>query len=56
VSLRRVQAFRCRPGEVVDWSFGDVGGEATADEHGEVTIEAVPVGPQWERLVVVRRW
>lgn len=56
VSLRRVQAFRCRPGEVVDWSFGDVGGEAVADEHGEVTIEGVPVGPEWETLVVLRRW
>lgn len=56
VSLRRVQAFRCRPGEVVGWSFGDVGGEAVADEHGELTIEGVPIGPEWETLVVVRRW
>jgi hypothetical protein len=55
VSLRRVQAFRCRPGEGVGWSFGEVGGEATADEHGELTIEAVPVGPEWETLVVTRQ-
>jgi hypothetical protein len=55
VSLRRVQAFRCRPGEAVDWSFGDASGEAIADEHGELTIEGVPVGPEWEPLVVTRR-
>jgi hypothetical protein len=41
---------------VVRWSFGEESGEATADEHGEVTIEAVPVGPEWETLVVERQW
>jgi len=56
VTLRRTQAFRCRPGEAVGWSLGDVRGEATADEHGELTIQAVPVGPEWETLVIVRRW
>lgn len=56
VSLRRVQAFRCRPGEVVDWSFGDASGQAVADAQGELTIEGVPVGPEWETLVVLRRW
>ncbi|MCX4239964.1 hypothetical protein [Paraliomyxa miuraensis] len=56
VSLRRVQAFGCRPGEVVDWSFGEQSGEATADGAGELTIPGVEVGPQWETLVVSRRW
>lgn len=55
VSLRRVQAFRCRPGEVVGWTFGDASGEGVADEHGELTVEGLPVGPEWVRLVVVRR-
>lgn len=56
VTLRRVQSFACRPGEGVDWSFGEVSGEAVADEHGELTIADVPITAQWQTLVVVRRW
>lgn len=55
VSLRRVQAFRCRAGEEVDWQLGELGGQAIADEAGELTIPAVPLDTTWQTLVVTRR-
>ena len=54
VSLRRVQAFRTRADETVQWSFGDASGEATADAHGRLTIGSVPVTATWQTLVVER--
>lgn len=48
VSLRRLQALRLAPGETVQWSFGETGGQVKADATGLVTlpglkITAVPV-------------
>lgn len=54
VSLRRVQAFRTRGGELVQWSFGDASGEATADADGRLTLESVPVTADWQTLIVER--
>lgn len=54
VSIRRVQAFGTRAGEVVRWSFGDVSGTATADDAGRLTIPSVPVSAKWQTLVIER--
>ena len=56
VTLRRVQAFRCRPGELVEWRVAGQRGEARADEHGELTIPHVPVTASWQTLIVARQW
>jgi len=38
VTPRRVQSFRCLPGERIAWTFGGSHGEVTADSSGAVTI------------------
>ncbi len=38
VSLRRLQAFKVKPGETVRWIFGDAKGEVKADGDGLVTV------------------
>lgn len=38
VSLRRLQAFKVKPGETVRWMFGDSKGEVQADDTGLVTV------------------
>lgn len=54
VTPRRVQHFRCRPGERVRWRYGTQSGIALADERGAVTIEDLQVGIDWNRLVLTR--
>ena len=54
ITPRRVQAFRCRAGERVLWTFGDQGGVAAANRDGSVTIEQVSLTPDYERLVLTR--
>lgn len=54
VTVRRVQAFQTRPGEVVDWTFGTQSGEATANEDG-VTIAGLDIGTSWQTLRLTRR-
>lgn len=38
VSLRRLQAFKVKPGETVRWSFGSAKGEVKADGEGLMTV------------------
>jgi hypothetical protein len=54
VTPRRVRAFRCRPGEVVRWRFGDAAGTATADVRGDVTVADVPLTRTPTPLVLER--
>jgi hypothetical protein len=54
VTPRRTQAFRCRPGERVSWSFGQVNGEAVAGPDGSVTIPRLPLTDAWTTLVIRR--
>lgn len=53
-TLRRVQAFRCRPGERVTWRFGPQRGEAQADDEGDLTIPGLELDPHWQILAVER--
>lgn len=54
VTPRRVQRFRCLPGERVTWSFGDVSGEVVADADGAVTVRDLPIATAPEVLVLER--
>jgi hypothetical protein len=54
VTPRRVQRFRCLPGERVAWTFGLVSGVATADSDGAVTVPAVPLSGKWGTLELTR--
>ncbi|WAS98260.1 alpha/beta hydrolase family protein [Nannocystis punicea] len=54
VTPRRTQAFRCRPGERIAWSFGKQHGEVVAGPDGSVTIPALPLTDTWTRLVLRR--
>jgi len=54
VTPRRTQAFRCRPGERVTWSFGQANGEVIAGPDGSVTIPALPLTDTWTTLVLRR--
>lgn len=54
VTPRRTQAFRCRPGERVTWSFGQAFGEVVADLDGGVTLPALPLTDTWTTLIVRR--
>ncbi|MCK6521553.1 alpha/beta hydrolase [Myxococcota bacterium] len=56
VTPRRVNAFQTQPGEVVDWSFGEQRGTATADAMGELTIEGLLITTEWQTLELTRRW
>lgn len=55
VTPRRTQAFRCRPGETVDYRVGSKSGSAVADETGAVTIPDVELGTSWTTLEITRR-
>jgi hypothetical protein len=54
VTLRRVQAFRCRPGETVGWRFGNAAGEVTADNDGAITVPGLMVESDWNTLTIRR--
>lgn len=54
VTARRVQAFRCRPGERVLWSFGQARGEVLAGPDGSVTVPSLPLTAEWQTLVLRR--
>ena len=54
VTPRRVQAFRCRPGERIRWTYGAQSGEAIADATGAVTIPQLPVDETYRRLILSR--
>ena len=54
VTPRRVQAFRCAPGEVVRWSFAGQSGSVTADLDGAVTVPGLTLTAQWETLTLSR--
>lgn len=43
VSLRRLQALRVMPGEMVRWTFGAAGGEIKADAAGCITISKLKI-------------
>lgn len=38
VTLRRLQKLKVNPGDAVTWTFGSMGGEVRADDHGVTTI------------------
>ncbi len=54
VTPRRTQAFRCRPGERIYWSFGGQEGEIFADETGAVTVSQLNLTSEYQRLVLKR--
>ncbi|MEM6290578.1 MAG: hypothetical protein AAGA54_04905 [Myxococcota bacterium] len=54
VSLRRVQAFRTRPGESVSWSYAETTGRTSADAQGRLRIPALPLTHEWQTLIVTR--
>lgn len=54
VTPRRVQAFRCRPGEQIRWKLGEQEGMVTADATGAVTIRRVSLDTAWATLVMTR--
>lgn len=54
VTPRRVQAFRCRPGERIRWQIGAQQGVATADATGAVTVPGVSLDTAWATLVLTR--
>ncbi|MCA9717200.1 MAG: hypothetical protein H6713_31700 [Myxococcales bacterium] len=54
VTPRRVQAFRCQPGERVRWRFGEDEGEVTADADGSVTVPGLELDVEWTTLTLER--
>lgn len=54
VSLRCLQKLRVAPGATVRWTFGTVGGEATADATGCVTVPGLKVTAEPTTLTVRR--
>ncbi len=54
VTPRRVQRFRCLPGERVVWTFGDRSGEVVADADGTVTVPDLAITSAPEVLVLER--
>jgi hypothetical protein len=54
VTPRRVQAFRCRPGEQIRWQIGAQQGVATADATGAITVPRVSLDTAWATLVLTR--
>jgi len=53
-TLRRAQAFRCRPGEVVRFTYGAVEGTVAAGDDGAVTVPSLSVGATPEVLAIDR--
>lgn len=54
ITVRRAQAFRCKPGEVVAWTFGAASGEVTAGPSGDVTVPGLSVTTGWTTLALSR--
>jgi hypothetical protein len=54
ITPRRVQAFRCKPGERVLWQLGKLRGEVLADTDGSVTVPDLPIDDEWQTLVLRR--
>ena len=54
VTLRRLRAFKVKPGDRVRWSFGDAAGEVVADADGLVTVPGLEVARAPRRLVLGR--
>lgn len=54
VTLRRVQHFKCLPGEVVNWTFGAQSGQATADSDGIIKITGLSIDATETPLVLSR--
>jgi hypothetical protein len=54
VTPRRVQAFRCRPGERIAWRYDDLSGVVEAGPDGEVTVPQLPLQRQWSTLTLTR--
>jgi hypothetical protein len=54
VTVRRAQAFRCKPGETVVWSFGAASGKVVAGASGDVTLPALSVTTGWTVLSLSR--
>ena len=54
VTPRRVQAFRCRPGEQIRWQIGAQQGVVTADATGAITVPGVSLDTAWATLVLTR--
>lgn len=54
VTPRRVQRFRCKPGEQIAWSFGNQDGLITANQDGSVTIPKLVLSTSWQTLVLRR--
>ena len=55
VTLRRVQRFRCLPGEALVYSFGAATGEVKADSGGVVTVTGLRLTTAWTSLKVRRK-
>lgn len=51
---RRVQAFKCRPGELVNWRFGAQSGQVQADSRGTITVPQLPLTDTWTTLELSR--
>jgi hypothetical protein len=54
VTPRRVQRFRCLPGEPIRWRFGAQQGVVSAGEDGSVTAPALELTTQWQTLSLSR--
>ncbi|HEX8819715.1 MAG TPA: hypothetical protein VF794_07335 [Archangium sp.] len=54
VTPRRVQRFRCLPGERIRWRFGQARGTVTAASDGSVTVPRLRLGEEWMPLVLER--
>jgi hypothetical protein len=54
VTVRRAQAFRCKPGETVGWTFGAASGKVVAGASGDVTVPGLAVTTGWTTLALVR--
>jgi hypothetical protein len=54
ITPRRIQAFRCLPGEKILWNFGAERGEVVADQDGSVTVPDLELDTEWRTLVLRR--
>ncbi len=52
VSLRRLQAFKVKPGETLRWMFGAAKGEVQADDDGLVTLPSLRITAKPVTLIV----
>jgi hypothetical protein len=54
VTVRRAQAFRCKPGETLAWTFGGAAGKVIAGPNGDVTVPGLAVTTAWTVLSLSR--